>query len=361
MRSAFLLATALGLGACSDAPQNAIYQPDQCHRLTLIDQERQMEVIGTEDIVRLPDGDLLVSAYDRRSKGSDGVPPEGGIYRVKKDALDDTTLMVSSLISSLPGGLRPHGIDAVKRDDQTLDVAFVNRGYPDDGRLSPAIVRFMLVDGEKISGLEVMQDDTYCRANDVAFYRTSTAPHSLAITLDRKYCDGFNALFENVTGRALSSVLTQTDKLYHIAYDGFAFANGIGVQYDERPLDEGNFLAVAETRANRLQYFPKSDARTMVNLPGSPDNITVGRPGIILAALHPSLLRLALYRYRWPGFSRAPSRIVKVTGNQVLLLFDDPKGEIFSAASVAVQTAGKLVLGSVGDGGLLVCAARDSA
>jgi len=360
MRWALMLASALGLMACSDPQQYAVYQHDQCHRLILIDKERQMEVIGAEDIVRLPDGDLLISAYDRRSKGSDGMPPEGGIYRVTKDALNAGRVEVSSLIPLLPGGLRPHGIDAIQVNDTSINVAFVNRSHLRRGILEPTIVHFSLENGEP-SQPTIIRHETYCRANDVAFYRASTAPHSLAITLDRKYCNGFDALFENATGRALGSVTTQTGNEHRITYDGLAFANGIGVQYSERALGENNFIVVAETRANRLQYFPKSDAHTIVDLPGSPDNITVGRPGLTLAALHPSLLRLALYRYRWPGFSRAPSRIVKVTGNQVLLLFDDPKGEIFSAASVAVQTVDKLVLGSVGDSGLLVCAAKDSA
>lgn len=357
MRRAALLAAALGLAACSEAPVNAVYPHNRCHRLTLIDAATQKPVIGAEDIARLPDGSLLVSAYDRRTNGPDGIPPEGGLYIVPPHALAEESFAAVSLFSSFPGGLRPHGVDTAGLADGTVKAAFVNRGY-EGSKLEVAIVEFAIAP-EGASTPRIRKDPAFCRANDVAYYTASSALDALAVTLDRHYCDGFSAFFENISGRSAAAILTLDSNSAVTTATGLAFANGIGIQYPDRPLGDENFLAVAETRANRLRYFPKSERRDTVLLPGSPDNIAVGRPGIVLAALHPSLLRLALYRYGWPGFSRAPSRIVKISGDQVLILFDDPSGALFSAASVAVQTAGKLVLGSVGDRGLLVCAAQE--
>ncbi|MEP3264962.1 MAG: hypothetical protein ABJM86_02745 [Hyphomicrobiales bacterium] len=357
MRRIALITTALVLGACSDAPQKTVYQHDQCHRLTLIDEDKGMEILGAEDIVRLPDGDLLVSAYDRRGRDESGMPPEGGLYVVPKSALNNKTLNVSSVIKSLTGGLRPHGIDAIELEDKTLRIAFVNRGATSNGKRFPSIVTFEL-DGQNSSRPVMTPSYSLCRANDLAFNKTKASPPTLLITHDRKHCAGFDAFYENVLGKTLGFVRFFKDKTPFV--QGIAFPNGIGIQFPDRPLGDNNFLAIAETRANRISYHPKTSARDTVDLPGSPDNLTIWRPGIILAALHPSLVRLALYRYKWPSFALAPSRVVKVSGTQVLTLFDDPTGEKFSAASVAVQTAGKLVLGSVGDSGLLVCGGRST-
>ena len=43
---------------------------------------------------------------------------------------------------------------------------------------------------------------------------------------------------------------------------------------------------------------------------------------------------------------------------EVEILFDDPRGDTFSAATVAVLQDGRLIAGSVRDSGLLICDAR---
>lgn len=395
------IATAcLVLAACSQAPFDAIYQHDQCHRLTLIDELTGQSIIGAEDMLRLPNGDLLVSAYDRRGETAHGTPPQGGIYIVPKGVLNSEKISVKNLVGELNGGVRPHGIDAIELADGSLRVAFVNRAYDQSGKQRVSITHFDIRDGEAQlpQSFESLQENRFCRANDLTWARrppvsverqsdtdnlntlspdnqiefSALVEHEgagllsgLLITFDRQSCGGFATFIENLTNRAtgfLDLPLPERSARPHLSEDhpllNLAFPNGIGVQFKDRSLGDENFLAIAETRANRLRYFPRTGRRDTVALPGSPDNITVGKPGLILAAVHPSLIRLALYRHSWPGFSRAPSRVVKVTGNQMLILFDDPTGIVFSAASVAVQAAGKLVLGSVGDTGLLVCGTR---
>ena len=63
--------------------------------------------------------------------------------------------------------------------------------------------------------------------------------------------------------------------------------------------------------------------------------------------------------HRRLGIGRAPSRIIKANPQTgaVEILFDDPDGALFSAATVAVEWAGALIAGSVTDEGLLVCRA----
>ena len=378
------------LASCAEKIEHVIYPHEQCHRLTLTDTDTGLSVIGAEDMAKLPNGDLLVTAYDRRTTTEDGTPPEGGIYIVATKQLNQKEINVTSLFDAMPGGLRPHGVDAVKLKNGFVKAAFINRSYTEqNGTMvqEPKMFTVLLKDNTPYAPEEV--HGSYCRANDLVLANLSEAtiasqkrvfgnidqsplnPHNNLefqtrqwTTLDRRYCDGFSAHFENISGISAGSIIPQPLKFAEDvnaypslkAIDGLSFPNGIGIQFKNRPLGDNNFMVVAETRANQLRYFPKTDRRDTVKLSGSPDNLTVGKPGIIQAAVHPSLFKLALYRYGWTPY--APSRVLKVTGEQVLTLFDDPSGRLFSAASVAVQTAGKLVLGSVGDEGLLVCNAR---
>ncbi|MEP1443291.1 MAG: hypothetical protein ABJK39_09810 [Hyphomicrobiales bacterium] len=374
------------LASCSEKAHNAVYAHEQCHRLVLKDNDTGLSVLGAEDMAKLPGGDLLVTAYDRRSTAQHGVPPEGGVYIVPATQLDQREIKVSSIFDTMPGGLRPHGVDTYIHKDGTTHAAFVNRSYTfqnHDVISTPTIVRFAMANG-LVSKPEILEGERYCRANDIVLSigqkptvdqeervygninQTPINPQNNKnlntvghVTLDRAQCHGLSALLENVRGekKGAFELLPPSSVGPFIERERtLAFPNGIGIQFKDRPLSDNNFLVVAETRANQLRYFPKTDRRDVVKLDGSPDNLNVGKPGIIQVAVHPSLIKLALYRYGWTSY--APSRIQKVTGTQVLTLFDDPSGRTYSAASIAVQTAGKLVLGSVGDEGLLVCNGR---
>ncbi|MBA4782410.1 MAG: hypothetical protein H2045_04240 [Rhizobiales bacterium] len=357
-----LLASVLFLSACSEQEHRSLFAASDCHRLALTDQATGGVITGIEDIVVLPGGDLLLSAYDRRADTGGGVPPEGGLYRLSPSLLGEREALVEPLLRALPGGLRPHGIDALARPDGSLRVAFVNRGYDADGMAEPALVRFTLEDGV-VGALDILEDERFCRANDLTFFTGSNGLPALAVTLDRHYCAGFYSTLEMITGREEAAVVI-TDAFDHAELaENLAFANGIVISNPDRPLGKDNPLVVAETRANRLSMIPETDPSARIELPGSPDNLTFVRSGFgedgntdaVLAALHPSLMRLALYRYGFPGFDTSASRIVRIADGKVELLFNDPTGAVYSAASVAVLSGLRLVLGSVGERGLLVC------
>ncbi|MEM8837122.1 MAG: hypothetical protein AAGE89_03440 [Pseudomonadota bacterium] len=362
---AVLIFAPLFLAACSEAPVPVVYQHDQCHRLKLVDAANGTSIRGAEDIASLPGGDLLISAYDRRMKDRDGKPPEGGVYYLSKRDLDRNEATVTPILTPREGGLRPHGIAAHAIDKETARVAVVNRAWVSSGddrpSEEPEILTFAFRLPEREAGpVLALSDDRFCRANDLAFRDQDT----LEVTIDRNACSGFASFYENVLRQEKGRILTLdlSDNAANVVGtldSTLAFPNGIGTKsLSWEGTEEDQYVAVAETRGNRIRFYPFADDPEgrwdPVTLPGSPDNITVGKPGLILAALHPNLVTLALYRYDWPFFETAPSRIVKITGTQVLTLFDDPSGEVFSAASVAVHTFGKLVIGSVGDDGVLV-------
>lgn len=333
----------LGLAACGRESVAPKYATNDCRRVALLDSSTGAQVVGAEDMAfdaasRL----LIVSAYDRRAveKASRGVasPPQGGLYEVAIDDVfgGENTINVSSILdrASVPNGLRPHGIAFANGE-----IAFINRGYVIDGtqwRMQPALLR---IDGAGA----VTSTRAHCAANDIAL-----VGDSVLTSRDHAACGGFSRLLENVLGQKRSGAFFDDGAAL---IDGVAFANGVSVI-------EGGF-AVAATRENTVHLFranaENGSREFAARTPGAPDNLSVSSDGDIVAAVHPNLLRLALNR-SW-GLGKAGSRIVLIdveTGDSTLL-FDDPKGALYSAATVGIETSAGLVAGSVTDAGLLVC------
>jgi len=321
------------------APLAARFGPEACRNVALTDAATGQPIRGVEDIARTPGGDLILSAYDRLAAeaalGAGRRPPDGGLYRLPPQALDQPQpIALSPLIPAqvLGGGLHPHGI-AMAGDDLLV----INRRLADPGR-SVAVLRLSL--GPEDARLsERVVSDGLCAANDLV-----ARPGGAWITLDREGCRRrtLGDLLDLSTGR----VVALSGRRITSLADGFAHPNGILAS----PAIGETAPIVAETRAGRLRL---PGGRT-VDLPGGPDNLSTSE-GRIVAALHPSLLRLALYRYGWAG--RAPLRVVSVAASgEVEILLDDPSGRLFSAATVALWAGpGRLVAGSVRDDGLLIC------
>ncbi|MEL7489046.1 MAG: hypothetical protein AAGJ87_17765 [Pseudomonadota bacterium] len=135
-------------------------------------------------------------------------------------------------------------------------------------------------------------------------------------------------------------------------FDAARFANGLA-------RTRRGDLVLAATRDKALVVLMQTtdgfgEARKIA-LPGGPDNLTEAADGGVIAAVHPSLLRMGLHRKA--GIGGAPSRVVKadVGNGDVSLLFDDRKGALFNGATVAVETNDTLIVGSATDDGVLVC------
>ena len=306
---------------------------EDCRHIALTDTGSGLPIVGIEDMALLPDGDrLILSAMDRLARARrPETAPEGGLFEVSLKRLAAGAIWAAPIVwpGAVEGGLFPHGI-AISSDGERL--AFINRAR--DGTVS--IIGGTLRGGA-FSLRTTRTDPMFCRANDLAF--TGSGTMNLRVTLDRGECGLSWADLKpsSTTGRVISVNLggLAPPKLEQT---GLAFANGIAGLY------------VAETRASRLYH--RLDRP--VDLPGGPDNLTWDGLGGLIAALHPSLFRLAAYRYGY--HDTAPTRIVRIDlDRNVEVLFDDPAGEVFSGASVAVLSGGVLVAGSMRDAGLLVC------
>lgn len=360
-RAVFATAAVLLLGSCGRGDLGApVYAADQCRRVAVLDGETGAPLRGAEDMaLDAARGLLIISAYDRRAvekaaRQGKAEPPDGGVYVVPLSELfasADASIRATSLIDpeTIEGGLRPHGVGY---DAESGTLAFVNRAYDDrDGkwRMTPRLERVTL-DGERLAEAapaNVKSGVLSCAANDVLL-----TEQKVFTSFDHGAC-GWRGGLEQVfnlkrSGLALDGVGP--------VYAKAGFANGLTLTTD-------GAIVMAATRENALIFFTaqsggvEEDRR--MRIPGGPDNLTLSHDGGVVAAAHPSMLRLALNRKL--GVGRAPSRIVKAdpeTG-ATTLLFDDPSGRLFSAATVAIEaameTGAGLVAGSVTDEGVLVC------
>ena len=344
------LALAPLMAACArEEIGQAKYGVDDCRRVALIDAGSGEAVRGAEDFALDTEGGrLFVSAYDRRAvekAASRGKPilPQGGVYAVAlADLFNPQTeeLKTPSLANpaDFTGGLHPHGLSY---DAANHELVFINRTYAREGRkwkMTPRLQRIG-ANGEVFIG---KPQNAHCAANDVA------ADERGAVTsFDHGSC-GFGAGLENVFGFKSSGVERNGETLFGKA----RFANGLAHA-------RNGDLVMAATREDALIVLGRDDfaEENRIAVPGGPDNLTVAPDGGIVAAIHPSLFSLMLNRKF--GAKTAPSRIVKADPDTgaVEILYNDLKGALFSAATVAVETQDGLAAGSVTDEGLLVCQA----
>ena len=312
-------------------PVEARYLHSDCRRVALIDSATGATISGAEDLALLPDGDsLIVSAHDRR----DAALPDGGLYRVSLWGIRDAERYeAENLIDALnrTDGFRPHGI-AVSKDGGRL--AVINRqpggqAVIEIGDLRPT----GWIASKRLTGTSL------CRANDLNFVPSDV--ETLEITLDRQSCG--TSISDLMPGSTTGRTVLWDGGRLRLSRTDLSFPNGIVGPY------------IAETRKDRILR----PAGEPIRLPGGPDNLTREDSRTLLVAVHPGLRRLWLHlNGLWPG---APSRIarVDVLSSAVDVLFDDPSGELFSAATSAVFAKGMLIAGSVTDEGLLICEHRD--
>ncbi|MEO1600653.1 MAG: hypothetical protein AAFU49_09335 [Pseudomonadota bacterium] len=335
------------------SPAEARFDHSQCRRLALTDAETGATLTGIEDIASYG-GDLFLSAQDRTAAEAAAqtgqTAPEGGIYRLPEGLLPrpGPHRMIPQA-TGLPTALHPHGIDA-----SLAKLVAINRRYGPEGAEGHEMLVFAIRE-DHLEKLHRLPNPDLCAANDLVL-----TGGAVKLSLDRAACPGIDP-WEQASGGATGRLMTMGVSDFSSGgmrelIGEMTFPNGVG--RIER--DGVDLIAVAETRANRITLVDNTlgsdyGRRGEIVLPGGPDNLTKAPDGRLVAALHPSLIRLALYRFGW--WEAAPSRVVALDAEgRTEWLLDDPSGALFSAATVGVLTeSGHLVAGSVREEGLLVC------
>lgn len=295
---------------------------------------------GPEDVVTDPDGRVLTGVEDGRILRLDGLG-------------DPDTPRVRELART---GGRPLGLELLPDGD--LLVCDAERG----------LLRVGLTDGavqvlaDTVEGEPLRFASNVVALPDGAVYFTVS---SRRFPLDQWIGD---IVEHSGTGRLLR--LAPGARTPEVACDGLQFANGLAVSGD------GTFLIVAETGAYRLTRYwltgPRAGrAEFFAELPGMPDNLWRDGDLTWVALAGPRNPPLDLFHRTPAAVRRAAARAAvhapyRPAGTVAVVALDDhgrvvhhlarrPSG--FRMATSVCRTGRLLVLGSVWEPGVAVCAA----
>lgn len=358
------------------APQEA----EACRRVDLINRLTDDFIFGVEDIVIDTRNEIaIVSAHDRwavedaMAADSERLP-QGGLYAlaVGWTGAPPERVLVDDLSAAFKSDrdFRPQGL-ALLDQGTGRRLFVVNQRYIRDERdggawrRSPTIEVFDLTGGA-LDLRRTLEHPLICNPNAVA----ALGPDTLLVTNDRGACGGLGAWLEdvlpldraNLVQIAFTDDPVQEPQARRVA-KGLRFANGVAVAQTDGDTD-GDWVYVADTRKDEIAVFSAADLQSeasgppaALSLPDGPDNLRWAPDGRLISAVHPSLLRLALYIKRWLGVTSAPSRVLAISPDDGTsqVLFDDPEGELISAATAAAVHAGWLLIGSAFDRGLVIC------
>lgn len=378
------LAAAVGFVVLIGQPSMCVAAlASDCRHVAIVDARGQA-VRGIEDIAVDAEAKVAyLSADDRwaveaHAAQGDPVLPQGGIYGLRLDdaLLGSERIVVADLTTSfkIENDFHPHGIDLVFDAGGKGTLYVINRRYQrrnakraSGGRweVVPTVEIFDVGEGGKLYHRRTVRSGAFCRANEVA----GLDRRRFLVTNDGAACGTWGRRLERALGLKRGNVVlveledaTGASAVRTVA-ERIGFANGLAL--------DAHHLYVAATRDQALWVYRRDSLNEMgtlgapervIAVDGGPDNLSWASEHVLLAAVHPSLLRLAAYRYRWMSWGMswldaAPTRIVAVDvrdGSQRVVWASDA-GEPLSAATIAARHEDVLIAGSVTDTGLMLC------
>ncbi|MEV0979416.1 SMP-30/gluconolactonase/LRE family protein [Streptomyces sp. NPDC049915] len=298
---------------------------------------------GPEDVIADPRGRILTGVADGRILRLDGLADPGAPPRV--ETLADT-------------GGRPLGLELLPGGD--LLVCDAERGLL-RADLTAGTVRVL---ADEVAGERLRFASNVVAGPDGSLFVTvSSRRHPLHHWIA-------DIVEDTRTGRLLR--LAPGSTAFEVVLEGLRFANGLALSAD------GTFLVLAETSACRLTRYWLTGPRAgesgpfAENLPGMPDNLWRSGPDgpMWVALAGPRVPALDVLHRAAPAARRAAARAAvhapfRPTGTAAVLAVDDDgrvvhhlasRRSAFRMVTSVCTTAGHLVLGSLWEPGVAVCA-----
>lgn len=316
----------------------------------LVEECRRIDIApGAEDVQIDPETNIaFITAMERRDWYNDGVASSSeanGVYALdlSSASLEDIPLPVK-VSGDAPANFNPHGLYLWSNDTEKR-LFVVN--HPTTGE--EIIEIFSVGADNQLTHLESVSFDAMHSPNDVV----AVGPRQFYATNDKGYEGGIMEMLEAYLALPFSSAVYYDGKNGSIAAKGLTYANGINISPD------GQTIYIAEFLKRRITSFSREDGGklkkiTSMNVPTGPDNIDVGTDGTLWTAGHSKVFDF-LAHAEDPN-EIAPShgaRLNPATGKSETV-FVSTKGEI-NGSSVAAVGAGKLVIGPVFEGHVMVC------
>ncbi|WP_341705411.1 hypothetical protein [Ferrovibrio sp.] len=306
---------------------------------------------GPEDIVMLPDGSgAIVSSQDRRDREA-----RGGLFFYDLSAAPGRFLPLP-VPPALP--FHPHGISLFRAEDGRLFLQVINHRSADRHT-----VEIFILDGDAAGGFRLhhrgsVASSLFVHPNGIA----AAGPEAFYLTNDRGSGPRWMHMVENLLQLSRSTVVYHDGRGVREVARDIAFANGIALSAD------GGTLLVGSTLWRMILTYTRDPASGALyrsgslTLPGGVDNIHRDNLGDFWLTVHPNAA--ATIGHAVNPEKTAPSMALRIstTGGalaRVAEAFGDP-GTAISAASVAVQQNGRLLIGAGFSSRMMDCRIEDA-
>ena len=299
---------------------------------------------GTEDVtIDKATGIVFVSAANRRKSLENPVGYDG-IYAFSLAAPNE----IKRVSLDGPEDFHPHGISLWTGETEKR-LFVINHQITGDN----SVEIFDVAEGGMLSHVKSVMFDDMQSPNDVhavgsvAFY----------ITNDRGYRTGLMGKLEGYLGLPFASVAYFDGEKGRKVITGLTYANGINQSVDGKHIYVSEILPRTVTVYARNEVDGSLQKLRVIDTNSSPDNIEVDADGMLWVAGHQNLF--AFLAHSKDPASAAPSHVIKIdpkTGEYDDVFYDT--GEAISASSVGASYNGKLIVGAVFDGHVLICDQR---
>ena len=303
---------------------------------------------GAEDIE--PDyatGFAYVSSYDRWAYASGDDKP-GTIFRINMND-EGVSAPVRMRGTEDLSNFHPHGISFYQDEGRKL-LFVISHRVPEAPIAGHDIYAFEIVDTSLVL-VERFEDSGFKSPNDLSAVGT----RQFYFTNDRKALEEGAALPEVLLGLEVTDVSYFDGSTSSVVAEEIAFANGVRVSAD------GLSLYVTAFRGGVTDVYARDPVSNNLELvrayetANGPDNITLASDGSLWIASHVSALASTIHA--GDPTALAPVQIFRIDPiSQTIETIYEDKGELISAASVAVPFGDRLVIGSVYQDWVLTCA-----
>ena len=295
---------------------------------------------GTEDLaINRKTNTVFVSATDRRSNDRGTT---GGIFTFDLDKLD----IVKRVSPSQMSDFQPHGISLWHGEDGETRLFVINHLLSGED----AVEIFKVGPDGMLTHVDTIAFDAMTSPNDVH----AVGPRQFYATNDKGYKEGLLYVLEQYFALPLASAVYFDGVNGGYVKKRLVYSNGINASPD------GKTIYISEFLKRRISIFDRDIAsgaltkRSSIKVNTAPDNIDVDLNGNLWVGGHSKVFDFLAHAKDASNF--APSHIIKIDPVKVSVkdVFISTEGEI-NGSSVGATHNGKLVVGAVFDGHVLVC------
>jgi len=316
----------------------------------LVDQCQRVDIApGAEDVQIDPETNIaFITAMERRkwyNEGVAGSANSNGVYALDLSSSDLN--QIPSPVKVSPNDMEdfnPHGLYLWTGDNEKR-LFVVN--HPTTGEEIVEI--FSVGEDNLLTHLESISFDAMHSPNDVL----AVGPRQFYATNDKGYEGGIMETLEAYLALPFSSAVYFDGATGKIAAKGLTYANGINISPD------GQTIYIAEFLKRKVSAFSRGDGGVLkkiksMKVPTGPDNLDVDADGIIWTAGHTKVFDFLAHAKDSNAISPSVAAKLDPTTGKSETVFVSVKGEI-NGSSVGAVGAGKLVIGPVFDGHVMVC------